>query len=54
MVALVNVAHNAILKAWRAFGNQRDPMGRIFRKADDFLLTQLAGVYVRGLFWQAK
>ena len=50
----MDTAFNAILRAWRAHGNGKDPMGRVFRKGDDLLLTQLAGVYVRGLSWQAK
>ena len=45
----MDTAFNAILRAWRVHGKEKDPMGRVFRKGDDLLLTQLAGVYVRGL-----
>ena len=54
VIQLLETAFNAILRAWRTYGNQKDPMGRVFRKGDDMLLTQLAGVYVRGLAWQAN
>ena len=46
IIQLVQTAFNVILRAWRAFGNERDLMGRVFRKGDDLLLTQFAGVYV--------
>ena len=49
VAVLLNAAQNGMYRAWRAHGNPRDPMGRVFRKADDLLLTALAGVYVEGL-----
>ena len=54
VVVLLNAAHNGILRAWRNHGCERDPMGRVFRKADDLLMTALAGVYVMGLVRQAQ
>ena len=53
VAVLLNAAQNGIFRALRAHGSSRDPMGRVFRKVDDFLLTALAGVYVIGLVRQS-
>ena len=46
IVMLLNVAHNSMLKAASDFGNPQDPLVMWVRKADEFLLQQVASAYV--------
>ena len=46
IVALLNVAHNSMLRAARDFGSQADPLVVWVRKADEFLLQQVASAFI--------
>jgi hypothetical protein len=46
IVALLNVAHNSMLRAARDFGSQADPLVAWVRKADEFLLQQLSSAFI--------
>ena len=44
--SLLNAAHNAMLRAGREFASPKDPLLMWVRKGDEFLLRQLAGVWL--------